>query len=114
MIFDLEIPSSNIELVYIPEGNAIPTGVSPLYYLTLDHKNKIPSDFITLERKDLIQDYAALGVDEISTQTFIPRGSKFNITNISKIIDNQVINGVLIGNASLIFDKFFAILKKVF
>jgi len=84
MIFDLEIPSSNIELVYIPEGNAIPTGVSPLYYLTLDHKNKIPSDFITLERKDLIQDYAALGVDEISTQTFIPRGSKFNITNISK------------------------------
>lgn len=37
-----------------------------------------------------------------------------NITDICKIINNNTINGVLVGNASLIFEQFFAILNKVF
>lgn len=84
MRFDIEIPSINVDIVYIPEGRHIPAGIIPLDYVHMDHKDKIPSDFLSISENAILEDFAGQGADEHDGPSFIIKGNRFRVTHIAK------------------------------
>lgn len=84
MRFDLEIPGANVDIVYIPEESNIPTGIIPLDYVHMDHKDYLPGTFLSMEQNILIEDFAGQAADEHEGPRFIARGNRFNITHVAK------------------------------
>jgi hypothetical protein len=85
MRFDVEIPSACIDLTYISEGNKIPFSSVPLYYMEVDHKHKIPSDFLTINQNIVEESTSVLTYEEHTGPSFSITGSKFLMTNITKV-----------------------------
>lgn len=84
MRFDLEIPTTNIDIAYIPEGNKIPLGLVPLDYVHMDHKNYVPRDFISADENAITEEFFGVGAEEQTGPSFLVKGNKFQITHIAK------------------------------
>ncbi len=93
MRFDFEVPNVNVDIAYIPEGNNIPPGIIPLDYVHMDHKDKLPSSFLSIEENVLIEEFFGQGAEQHPGPKFIAKGNKFQITHIAKysIIQNTKI-----------------------
>jgi hypothetical protein len=84
MRFDLEIPSTYVDLTYISEGNKLPSAAIPLYYMDINYKTKIPKDFLTIN-EDVVEDPTSeLIFEEAAGPSFGIRGNRFIITNVAK------------------------------
>lgn len=85
MRFDLEIPPLNLtSVVYIREGDNISSSAVPLYYLSADYKDKLPSDFISIEQKYNKHIFISGGYEKFTGPSIEYKGTKFLLTNIAK------------------------------
>jgi len=84
MRFDLEIPSTCVDLTYISEGNKIPASVVPLYYVDIDYRDKLPQDFLTINENIVEDPTSELVFEEQDGPSFGLRGNRFLLTNVSK------------------------------
>ena len=88
MRFDLEIPVSNVDITFIPEGRRIPSSVVPLYHINIDHKYKLPSDFIMVNENVQMPKTSNLNYQLEVGPTFVLQGDKFAISHITKYNSN--------------------------
>lgn len=83
MRFDLEISNLHTDLVYISEGQDLPAGAVPLYYISMDTKDKVPSDFLSIENKVDNDNLVALGYQTVEGPTFAANSNKFYMTHMA-------------------------------
>ncbi|MGD6858468.1 MAG: triose-phosphate isomerase [Enterobacteriaceae bacterium] len=70
-----------------------------------------PNHVIKIIKK--IKNYIKKNNYEISNSIIYQYGGSVNHNNIIDFLDNKIINGFLIGNASLKFNSFYKIIKKI-
>jgi hypothetical protein len=83
MRFDLEIANLHTDLVYISENQEIPAGAVPLYFVNMDTRDKVPSDFFSIENNILQDSLAGQGYQSVEGPAFPVNSNKFALTHVS-------------------------------
>lgn len=86
MRFDLEIPNTNIDLIYVPEGTPIPNGAIATCFVDVDSRNVSPADMLSMDENVIKNPFAGYNVLEVNGPSFLVNSDKFLITHISKYV----------------------------
>lgn len=86
MRFDLEIANTNVDLMYVPEGVKIPQGAISTYYVGIDSRSAVPSNFISIEENVLNNPFSGQGAIEVTGPIFSANSEQFLLTNVAKYI----------------------------
>lgn len=88
MRFDLEIPNTNIDLMFIPEGMPIPNGAISTCFIEVDTKNILPSDMISIDENIVKSSFAGYDALRVMGPSFLVSSDKFLITHVAKFMSS--------------------------
>lgn len=121
MRFDVEIPNTNIDLMFIPEGVKIPNGAISTCFLEIDSRNIIPEDLLSIDENSIKNPFAGHNAIIVNGPSFLVNSDKFLITHISKYVKSInslvplfykfTINSKIQENAIRIYDYYGVMLS---